>query len=147
MKKLLLPALLAFGLVHTAHADDGLSDMNQMVCEVVNETTKHALALHHAGRTTDDIIYDLRDVSVEILADLLKAETDDDVKVAQFLTSSVAFARMSPIVADIGELSVGKTTHDKAFVKKTHADCLGKEKALPDEITFIMETFELVKDK
>lgn len=147
MKKFTLPALLALTVTTTAHADDDLSSLNELVCEVVQETTEHTLKLHHAGRTTDDITYHLRDVSVKVLAELLKAETDDDMKVAQFVTSSVAFTRMPPIVAEIGELPVGKTTNDKAFVKKTHADCLGKEKDLPDEITFIMETFEFVKDK
>lgn len=147
MKKFIFPTLLAFTVATTAHADDDLSSLNELVCEVVQETTTHALKLHHAGRTTDDITYHLRDVSVKVLAELLKAETDDDVKVAQFITSSVAFTRMSPIVAEIGELPVGKTTNNKTFLKKTHANCLSQEKKLPDEITFIMESFESIRNQ
>lgn len=148
MQKLLLTTLLAFGLTHTtAHANDDLSETNQLVCEVVSQTTKHALDLHHAGHTTDEIIYNLRDVNTKVLAELLTAETDDDVKVGQFITVSVAFARMPPIVANIGNLPANKTTKDKAFIKKTHAECLTKTKTLPDEIAFVLEAFELAEDK
>lgn len=147
MKKIILSTLLMLGMTHTAHADDGLSQMNNMVCQVVQESTKHVLIRHHQGQSQDDIRQELREVALKVMSDVLKADTDDDVKVAQFFISSVGITRMSPILEKLDGLPAGKTTNDEAFLKKTHADCLTKEKELPNEITGIMELFEQANGK